>query len=298
LPLEQLVAEKLSDKGFIVGGEFSYSRLNTEGNLVDFSVDLHASLYSQVRKEVPIFSDLELLIECKYSSPEVDCFFASYPNLEPLTANSVHTYDHLSKYWIGNKTPFKEIEKDAKYVVNGIAISESFVDNKRIKHGLNQLRHAIPSLLEKIAELALMSDDENLILLISPILVTNAKLRALNTASSYEDIRNANSLEDISETYDVVYQYQTSSHELQHTVRSKTEYIVDNLDDGKRNVSFSANNLSNELNDSLESIAIVNLEYLDEYLGILANAASSFEASTPSEIAYKFKKFKKFAKKG
>ena len=92
--------------------------------------------------------------------------------------------------------------------MNGLAITDKFANNKRIKHGLNQLRYATPRFLEKIASEDLLSDDENSIRLVAPILVTNSPSRILKENVNFEDIRNANSLDDISDVRNVIYHYQ------------------------------------------------------------------------------------------
>lgn len=291
LPLEQIVAEKVSSKGFLIGGEFAYLRNNEQDNSVEFSVDLRASKSTQVREDIEIWSTLELLIECKYASPNVDWVFATYPKIEPLTVNCIHNYDLLSSFWGIGMSLLVEIEKDAKYAVNGLALADKFFDNKRIKHGLSQLRFAIPSFLEKIAseDLLSSSDEENPIRLVAPMLVTNAPLRLLRDNVSFEDIRNANSLDDISDIHSVLYHYQQTGPELVRTVKKISEYIQGNLDDGKRNIQFSSAYINSELNSSLETIAVVHLDYLDEYIDKLKKAAASIKAVTQSELALLFK---------
>ena len=288
LPLEQVVAEKLSSCGFHIAGEFAYLRNNEQNNFVEFSIDLRALSASKLRDDIEIWSALDLLIECKYSSIAVDWIFARYPKLEPLTSNCLHNYDFLSSFWVKNTAPIIEIEKDAQYVVNGLAITDKFADNKRVKHGLNQLRHAVPRFLEKIASEDLLSSDDNAVHLVAPILVTNSPLRVLKENVNFEDIRNANSLDDISDIHNVIYHYQQTGPELAGSIKEISEYICKNLDDGKRSVKFKSDYINSELNDSLETIAIVNLDYLDEYVRRLKEASASIEVATQKEIAVLF----------
>lgn len=219
LPLEQVVAEKVSNIGLHVGGEFSYLRSNEQNNFAEFSIDLRASTLNQLREDISIWSTLELLIEFKYSSPNVDWIFARSPKLEPSTANCLHNYDFLSSYWVKDTSPIIDIEKDAQYAVNGLALTDKFADNKRIKHGLNQLRYAIPSFLEKKASEDLLSDEEHSIRLVAPILVTNSPLRLLKENVSFEDIRSADSLDDITDVHNVIYHYQQTGPELAKRIK-------------------------------------------------------------------------------
>jgi hypothetical protein len=293
LPLEQVVAEKVSNAGLHIGGEFAYLRNNEENNIAEFSIDLSASISNQIRVDVGIWSTLELLIECKYSSPEVDWIFARYPKLEPSTANCLHNYDFLSSFWVRDASAIIDIEKDAQYAVNGLALTNKFADNKRIKHGLNQLRHSIPHFLEKIASEDLLSDEENSIRLVAPILVTNAPLRLLKGNVNFGDIINANSLDEITDVHNVIYHYQQTGPELAKSIKETSDYICRNLDDGKRNAKFDANYINSELNYSLETIAIVQLDYLEEYIRRLKDASSSIKVATHQEVALEFNKSRK-----
>lgn len=64
LPLEYLVADKLSKHGFLVVGEFSYSRSNEQGIDTEFSIDLLANKFLEKRKD-DAWANLSLLVECK-----------------------------------------------------------------------------------------------------------------------------------------------------------------------------------------------------------------------------------------
>lgn len=294
LPLEQIVAEKLSLCGLHISGEFPYLRNNEHNNPSEFSVDLRASTLNKLREDIDIWSTLEILIECKYSSPSVDWIFARYPKLEPLMANSLHNYDFLSTFWIGDTTPIVEIEKDAQYAVNGLAITDKFADNKRIKHGLNQLRYAVPRFLEKLASEDLIStDEEHTIRLVAPILVSNAPLRLLKQNVDFESIRNANSLDDISDIHNVIYHYQQTGPELAECIKETAKHVHSNLDDGKRSVKFNLEHINSELSDSLETIAIVHIDYLEEYITRLKEASTSIKAVTQRELATQFQKLNK-----
>lgn len=291
--MEQIVAEKISLSGIHVLGEFAYLRKNEENNFSEFSVDLRASNLNKIREDIDIWSTLELLIECKYASPDVNWIFARYPKLEPLTSNCLHNYDFLSSFWIRDTRPITEIESDAQYVVNGLAITDDFADNKRIKHGLNQLRYAVPRFLEKIASEDLLSDEEHPIRLFAPILVTNAPLRLLRQNVNFEDIRKANSLDDISDIHNVIYHFQQTGPELAKCVKETAEYVHKNFDDGLRNVKFEPDYINRELCNSLETIAVVHLDYLDEYINRLKKAAISIPAVTQKELAAEYQKLTK-----
>ena len=290
LPLEQLVAEKVSNCGLHIGGEFAYLRSNEQNNFAEFSIDLSASTLNQLRENISIWSTLDLLIECKYSSPNVEWIFARYPKLEPLTANCLHNYDFLSSYWVKDTSPIVDIEKNAQYAVNGLALTDKFADNKRIKHGLNQLRYAIPQFLKKIASDDLLSDEEHSIRLVAPILVTNSPLRLLKENVSFEDIRSAASLDEITDVHNVIYHYQQTGPELAKSIKESSEYISTNLDGGKRNAKFDLNYINSELNYSLETIAIVQLDYLEEYVRRLKDASASIQVATPEEVYIAYKK--------
>jgi len=151
LPLEQMTAELICKNNFHIGGEFAYSKMNNEGKYVDFSVDLLASKMKEHRSDIKVWSDLNLLVECKYSSPNIQWIFSTYPKLEPMCASTVQTYESALPV-ISIKTPLNKLEKDAFYGINGFALTDTSFDNKRIRHGLNQLRNAIPSLVKKLID--------------------------------------------------------------------------------------------------------------------------------------------------
>lgn len=288
LPMEQNVAEIVNSHGLHVRGEFPYTRINENKVPVEFSIDINAGKLIKIRNNPEAWASLDILIECKYNSPGIDWLFTRYPNLEPICSNSIQDYDLFSTYWLWNKESLVEIEKNALYTISGLSIGNDTIDNNKIKHGLSQLRYSIPAWLERTASIELRDESAHSIPLVVPILVTTAPLRVLKSNVTFSDVHNASDLNDISTIHDVVYHYQEAGPSLSKYYQEKSSEIVNNYNNEKRDIRFNQSHLYDELINNSETIAIVNLNYLPNYLKTIMLACNSLGVLTTEELLDKF----------
>ncbi len=104
LPLEYLVAEKLSRKGFSIRGEYSYTRKNEQGIETEFSVDLHAVDLFKKRSD-DHWASLDLLVECKYNHPGVKWVFSPHPKGAVIVTGVITTLEDLCTRRISQSDP-------------------------------------------------------------------------------------------------------------------------------------------------------------------------------------------------
>lgn len=211
LPLELQVAELLGEMEFWVGGEYSYLRHNQDGVESEFSVDVH--VVRELKKDADYWGMWEVLIECKYSSPECQWVFLPFPQRADVIIGSIWVTEDLTTKRLRNKEPLLSIDRETDYCMKGVVLHASGVDGNSITRGQKQLNHAMAKLVadELSAQLSTWHDEELHIVLTTSILVTNAPLFVLNHDSSLDDFRNAKTLNDIASSVSELVVYQPFS---------------------------------------------------------------------------------------
>lgn len=214
LPLELRVAEAMGRSGFWVGGEYPYVRRNEEGRETEFSVDVHA-VYELNRGDRQ-WGQWEVLLECKYATPGVRWVFSPLPQVAEVLIGSIWVTEDLSTHRIIDKTPLLKIDHDLPYCMKGIALHDSGFDPNSVTKGLNQLRYAMPQVVNQGMEgqLSARHDEDLLVLLTTPILVTTADLRILRHDITLNGFHNADNLEDVTTEVDALVAYQPLSPHL------------------------------------------------------------------------------------
>lgn len=196
LPLEFEVAKLLVKQGFSVDADYSYGRYDTN-ILKDFSVDIHAT-YFPAHKAV-----FHLLIECKYRTPNKKWLFLPDPNTNEFSHITIgyttRVVDEFSPYTFGDKaTRNLEAGLPVSYKATEINLSDGSVYDSDIKHGISQLRYALPRLLkDEILENLHGALDDNIPFIFCPILVTTAELFLMNNKMSLAKVAKASKIEEL-----------------------------------------------------------------------------------------------------
>lgn len=285
LPLEQYVAEVAFENGLISGGEFPYLRRTDAGVDAEFSVDVLATANYLPKLGADASIEVSALIECKYASPSVEWIFSTAPNHDSPYYSSVSVFNWLSPYLLEDLKLLNQIEP-SDYCIKGVSLSETSADPKPIKHGLQQLRHAIPCLLDRVTTLYTSIYDEHPIPVVAPMLVTNAPIRLLRVGITIDEIKQSNSIEDITQPKDIVCCYQPAGPELLEICQAVSEKIAAKYGSGK--APHSSVSIFDDLVKSVESVPVISVKCLDAYLKGIRNAFTNTEATRAADFYAKY----------
>lgn len=202
LPLEYLVASKLSNKKCGIQGEFHYLRPNELGVITEFSVDVWAAS-PLTNKRNGLLGHINYLIECKHCHDSVKWVFAPHTknDVEQIFEKSVvHVLDHLCTSRIFNKTPIWQLGGNYPSCYKGIELQDKDATAQNIEKGRNQLAYGAFSLAIHLSEVQMNNyhDEDFQVEFLCPILVTTADLFILKSGLTLEDFRRAKSHNDIS----------------------------------------------------------------------------------------------------
>jgi hypothetical protein len=205
LPLEYLVANKLSEQDCYIYGEFSYSRGNEQGIATEFSVDLRAS--KRIKKgQDATWGELNLLVECKYNYPGVKWVFSPMAKGAEPISGVVNTFYDLCTRRIPEAKAINEIDTEMPFCVKGLELHQSNANSQSIERGLHQLRWALPQLASEILrkQATTIHDDDLQVGMLCPILVTTASLHVFRQGLELNEFLNASDLEAITEQVDAL----------------------------------------------------------------------------------------------
>lgn len=203
-PLEFETAKVLAKHGFAVDPEFRYERLEA-GQTKEFSVDLHSTLYFPTSNSQKITAALELLMECKYRTPNMTWVFLPDPNRPGFSLGTlgytIRAIDEFSFCQVPSE-PICDLERNAFCYYKGteINLSNGQAHDSEIRHGINQLQYALPHLIsEKILFNVFGLSVEIIPFFVLPILVTTAELRVLRRGMTLRKVENIRILEEITQ---------------------------------------------------------------------------------------------------
>lgn len=211
LPLEHAVAELLATCEWNVWGQYSYARKNENGLRTDFSADIHAS--REYSSETHWLATLDVLVECKYSSPGVKWIFLPYPETAQLFSGMVKVFDEGANKRVANREPIEAAEDGVEYCIRGIALHDSGFDENAIHRGAYQLRYAMPRIAERTysAHASDFHDEDIAVTFACAILVTTAPIFCLKPGTTLADVFAAEKLEDVAEPRDRVILWEEPS---------------------------------------------------------------------------------------
>ncbi len=229
IPLEYEVAACLLNADMAVDADFSFLRRDI-GGIKELSVDIAARDYGPGADDIGY--ELNLLVECKYRSPEKTLLLLSYPegSYTPVTLGGTFAvFDAFVPYHI-SLDAFVGLEEKYDYVYKGVEVYEHGAIEDEIKHGIHQLRYAAPVFFRRFFDFQLgMHPEDRCAIFYTAILVTNAPLRLLKPNVGIEAIRQASSLEDISTPIDTAILHSGYGPDFEEHVRT-----VFQVDDARR----------------------------------------------------------------
>jgi hypothetical protein len=205
VPLEYEVAKILVDKGYVVDFDYTYKRLD-EKEEKDFSVDVYADAFYPFNENKPIHFTIEMLVECKFRSPNVKWLFL--PDINTINSGRSVSYgpvkviDEFSDISIKERFhfPYTNIHCLKGTEVN---VNKGEVHGDQITHGTYQLLYALPYVLRSMIFQKLQGPlDELQPAVICPILVTTAELYVVNYEFDINSVRSAESFEELSTKVD------------------------------------------------------------------------------------------------
>ncbi len=201
LPLEYLVAEKLSELKYGIQGEYHYLRPNEQGIPTEFSIDIWA-VNHLFKRNLGLWANLNYLIECKYCHEGIKWVFAPLAKTDTehlFEISVIHTLDKICTRRIFNKQPIWNLIKRFPLCFKGVELLPKDATAQNIERGRSQLRYGIPRLAIHLSETQMMNfhDEDLYVEFICPILVTTADLFVLNKGLRLKEFQRANNINDI-----------------------------------------------------------------------------------------------------
>jgi len=202
LPLEYEAARVLATKGFAIDADYTYGRDAESGLSKDFSVDILAAGYPPFTDPNIIDGTLELLVECKHRIRGTRWLFLPDVNRTEFSniylGCALRVFDNFSTYVV-DKKPSYEFTNKTPCCYKGVEVQSSgSVFDAEIKHGIEQLRYALPLLMRNgIVHNIAGHPEDNQPFLICPILLTTAELFVLDKKLSMATVEAADDLTDL-----------------------------------------------------------------------------------------------------
>jgi len=230
LILEHATARVLTGMGAAIVSEYTYSR--RDGNETkDFSCDLLGDGYLPMADDNQLECDLVIPIECKYRAEKKIWLFMPDLNREDFGQGVIASVRSFPEF-----TPFEfpevAIQEFMQAIPLGVKGTEVHLGSgdtfdKDIKSGVNQLRYALPSILESHIQNNANGHYENAVpFFVCPILCTNAPLYILNEDVSFDDVVKATDIGAIAEETPVVDLYSTFGADFEKHCASQTQRLL------------------------------------------------------------------------
>lgn len=282
LPLEYSVARLLKQSKFFIAGEYSYSRKNEQGIQTEFSVDISAYHFMEKKKD-EFWADVNVLVECKYNHPNVKWIFTPNPDDESIVAGLINVFQELCTKYI-NCDPIYKLDNELEYCIKGIEIDHRNLNPNGIKHGINQLRFAIPSIVKRILknQSTEIHEVDNHIEFLCPILVTTAPLFVIKEGLNLSDFVKAKRIEEIVKNVEALIYYQEVGSDLSSHIYGDNNFfendikkiyeklsIADNLDtqeDEFRKIIRSEWIIEDQIKSVTNRVLVVNYKHFSKYI--------------------------------
>jgi len=202
IPLEYEVAKVLSDLNFSISFDYTYYRKDGE-HKKEFSADIKGYFLFPLNNENEIDASLTLIAECKYREEGKKWVFlpdVNKPDTSTFTLG--HTIKSLSEFSTikTKENLISSFEEKLEFALKGVEINMASgeVYDKDIRHGLSQMKYALPYLIKDDIEGNVFGHlvDAKPAYLIS-ILITNADLYILNEDFTIDKIKEVEEIEDL-----------------------------------------------------------------------------------------------------
>ncbi len=241
-PLEFETAKVLAKSGFIVEPDYCYERMEA-GETKDFSIDLRGNLLFPTSNPNKVTASLELLIECKYRTPNITWVFLpdiNRPDFPVGEGYIIRPIDRFSFCKVSTN-PIWEFEDSAPLCYKGIEIDLSTGNayDAEIRRGINQLQYGLPRLISESIWWPVfgLHPEDVTPFFVLPILVTTARLRVLGKGTTLGKVEDTRILEDI--TRKASFLTLVNSFGPDFVAHSKRQFQeLDNLDDSSSNVAL------------------------------------------------------------
>lgn len=228
-PLEYEVAKLLAKNKVAVYSDYCYEREDL-GQTKEFSVDIKGSLYFPTSNPNKITGILFLLAECKYRVREKCWIFLPDVNIPDFASGTlgttIRTIDRFSFSQV-DKEPIYNLESTMPFCYKGVEVGINKGDafDTEIKHGINQLRYALPQLIkDTILDETLSHEEDNHPFYVLPILVTTAALLVLNKNISLDKVEKSDKIQDISQKVPYLILYSSYSPSFKrHAMKACSE---------------------------------------------------------------------------
>lgn len=183
--------------------DYCYERVEA-GQTKDFSVDLYGRLFFPTSNPNEVTASLELLIECKYRTPNKIWVFlpdVNRPDLPLGHGSTIRAIDDFSLCRVLDD-PIYRFDENVPLCYKGteIDLANNTAYDSEIRHGINQLQYALPRLITEEILFEVSENPEEVVpFFMLPILVTTAELRVLKQATTLTRVEGIHILEDITE---------------------------------------------------------------------------------------------------
>lgn len=230
LILEHAVARSMTELGALVVSEYSYSRMDGDV-LKECSCDVLVDALLPMADEDKIEAVLVVPIECKHRAEKKIWLFTPDTNRADCSQGviaSVRSFPEFTPFEFP-RTALYEVMRRIPLGVKGMEIhlgsGETF--DKEIKTGVNQLRYAMPSILESHIQGNAGGHFENAVpFFVCPILCTNAPLYMLKEDVSFEDVAKAHDIDAIAEKASVVDLYSNFGVDFEKHCAAQTQRLM------------------------------------------------------------------------
>jgi hypothetical protein len=295
MPLEYLVALRFVEQGFSVSPDFGYIRADKEAEK-HYSVDLLATGYPPIGDEDRVAAELHVLVECKYRRPDVSLLFFRDPNRADYSNFVIGaTIRKISEYapHEPDGVSLEPFDRSRIACFKGLDISldrrtSNRVDDKEIKHGIEQLQYAIPYAIRRgiSSEVTTLSArlDEVVPYFLCPILVTNAPLFIASENVTLEAIAGASGLGDFAEPIGSLVILSDYTPDYPDHFRTALDDLIEDGEDRLALRSLSSLRLKHRLSSKFLS----PMQYIDALVDgeqwILSSLARQFVVCTYSAL--------------
>ncbi|MES2726865.1 MAG: hypothetical protein V4643_07170 [Bacteroidota bacterium] len=202
IPLEYEIGKMLSDMNFSVSFDYTYYR-QEGGAKKEFSTDIKGYFLFPIGAENNLDASLTSLIECKYREEGKKWLFLRDVN-KPETSiiDFGYTIKSLSEFsTVKNRDELiGSFENKFESALKGVEVSltSGEVFDKDIRHGISQLKYALPYLVKNNIETNVFGHlVDTLPSYLISILVTNADLYILKENFSIDMLKKVEELEEL-----------------------------------------------------------------------------------------------------
>ena len=250
-PLEYEVSLILKKHDVIITPDYLYPKFENDQKK-EYSVDMYGVWFYSESSHKNIRGETYFLVECKYRNPKTKCMFLADINKPYYSYGekrwTIKKFDEFTYYHLP-EDPLYEFGKNKPICYKGteIDLSKGEVDDREMKHGIDQLKYALPYLITSNIKDNLKSyAGEAYPFFIVPILVTTAELRIMNKNTSIKKVKESKEIKNFSKRIPYLILYDSIGPDFIEHCQREFEYL--------RGIRYNKNlvNIENELKELAE----------------------------------------------